>query len=214
MIPPSPDSLQAALAALAEPAPPAAAPDALAAVDLLDVAVVIDTPIGPMWLTHRHGAVTSTTRIDPNESDDESIDRMARFLHRPVRRGPLPAGLARAVDDTLRTGDASQLPVDLRVVTPFQASVLHVVATIAPGDVRPYGWIAEQIGSPQAVRAVGTAVGHNPVPVLVPCHRVVRRDGTLGQYSMGGPTVKRELLAHEGVDVSRFRLAPARPGLE
>ena len=59
---------------------------------------------------------------------------------------------------------------------------------IPRGEVRPYGWIAAEIGKPRAVRAVGTALGHNPVPLIVPCHRVVRSDGMIGQYSMGGPS--------------------------
>ena len=58
---------------------------------------------------------------------------------------------------------------------------------IPRGEVRPYGWIAAEIGKPRAVRAVGTALAHNPVPLVVPCHRVVRSDGLIGQYSMGGP---------------------------
>ena len=56
------------------------------------------------------------------------------------------------------------------------------------------------VGRPRAVRAVGTVLGHNPIPVLIPCHRVVRSDGALGQYSMGGAPVKREILTREGVD--------------
>jgi O-6-methylguanine DNA methyltransferase len=71
---------------------------------------------------------------------------------------------------------------------------------IPRGEVRPYGWIAAEIGRPKAVRAVGTALGHNPVPLIVPCHRVVRSDGTLGQYSLGGPENKRTILAAEGAD--------------
>ncbi len=69
------------------------------------------------------------------------------------------------------------------------------------GEVRPYGWIAAEIGRPKAVRAVGTALAHNPVPLVVPCHRVVRSDGFIGQYSMGGPDAKRRILAAEGLDI-------------
>ena len=71
---------------------------------------------------------------------------------------------------------------------------------IPRGEVRPYGWIAAEIGRPKAVRAVGTALGHNPVPLIVPCHRVVRSDGYIGQYSLGGPANKRAILAAEGAD--------------
>ncbi len=71
---------------------------------------------------------------------------------------------------------------------------------IPRGEVRPYGWIAREIGRPKAVRAVGTALGHNPVPLIVPCHRVVRSDGMIGQYSLGGPENKRTILSAEGLD--------------
>ena len=81
---------------------------------------------------------------------------------------------------------------------------------IPRGEVRPYGWIAAEIGRPKAVRAVGTALGHNPVPLIVPCHRVVRTDGTIGQYSLGGPGNKRTILSAEGLDPTRD--GGGRPG--
>ena len=83
---------------------------------------------------------------------------------------------------------------------------------IPRGEVRPYGWIAVEIGRPKAVRAVGTALGHNPVPLIVPCHRVVRSDGLIGQYSLGGPENKRTILAGEGADPDGLE-ALARAGV-
>lgn len=80
--------------------------------------------------------------------------------------------------------------------TPFQERVWEALRTIPPGETRSYGQVAAAIGSPGAVRAVGTANGANPVWVLVPCHRVVRSDGTVGGYG-GGPERKRWLLDHE-----------------
>ena len=65
--------------------------------------------------------------------------------------------------------------------------------------MRTYGWIAAQIGRPAAVRAVGTALRKNPVPVLIPCHRVVRSDGEIGDYALGGSQAKRAILAAEGL---------------
>jgi O-6-methylguanine DNA methyltransferase len=94
--------------------------------------------------------------------------------------------------------------VDLRDRSPFERDVLRKAAEIPRGEVRPYGWIAAEIGRPKAVRAVGTALGHNPVPFIVPCHRVVRTDGTLGQYSLGGPHNKRAILTWEGLDPDAF----------
>ena len=86
----------------------------------------------------------------------------------------------------------------------FQRRILEVTATIPRGEVRPYGWVARQAGNAAAVRAAGTALGHNPVPFVVPCHRVVRSDWTLGQYSAGGPEVKDRILRWEGCDVAHI----------
>lgn len=106
-----------------------------------------------------------------------------------------PAGLLRA----LRTGRTGGLPFDLRELRPFQRDVLLATAQIPPGQLRPYSWVAAQIGRPKAVRAVGTALGRNPVPVLIACHRVVPAAGGTGGYVFG-PEVKRRLLQAEGID--------------
>jgi methylated-DNA-[protein]-cysteine S-methyltransferase len=91
-----------------------------------------------------------------------------------------------------------ELPVDLSLVSEFDRRVLAVVSKIPPGGVLTYADVARRIGSPTAARAVGNAVGRNPVPIVVPCHRVIRSDGTLGGYSGGGVGYKRRLLALEG----------------
>jgi methylated-DNA-[protein]-cysteine S-methyltransferase len=78
--------------------------------------------------------------------------------------------------------------------------VLLKTLEIPRGEVRTYAWVAREIGRPRAVRAVGSALGHNPIPLLIPCHRVIRTDGTLGDYSAGGTEAKRTILRHEGVD--------------
>jgi O-6-methylguanine DNA methyltransferase len=85
------------------------------------------------------------------------------------------------------------VPLDLRTLAPFQRAVLDVARRIPFGEVRPYGWIAAQIGKARAVRAVGTALGTNPVPLIVPCHRVLRSDGSLGGYAFGLPLKSRLL---------------------
>jgi len=94
--------------------------------------------------------------------------------------------------------------VFLAELTPFQRSVLTATATIPRGAVRPYGWVAKEAGAPAAVRATGTALGHNPVPFLVPCHRVVRSDWSLGEYSAGGTAVKERVLEMEGFTAERL----------
>jgi O-6-methylguanine DNA methyltransferase len=121
----------------------------------------------------------------------------ARTAGRPlVPASRPPDGVAEA----LETGRSSDLRFDLRGLTPFERSVLTVTLQIPPGELRPYGWIAFQIGRPNAVRAVGTALGHNPIPLLIPCHRVIRTDGDTGEYGFGRE-MKRRLLDAEGVDV-------------
>jgi O-6-methylguanine DNA methyltransferase len=85
------------------------------------------------------------------------------------------------------------VPVDLSQTPPFQRRVLEAARQIPFGEARAYGWVAGRIGSPRAVRAVGTALGKNPVPLIVPCHRVWRSDGSLGGY-LFGEALKRRLL--------------------
>ncbi len=111
----------------------------------------------------------------------------------------LPARLRSQVDRVLETGKIGRLSVDLSELTEFQQAVLRKAAEIPPGQLRPYGWIAREIGKPGATRAVGSALNRNPVPVIIPCHRVGRSDGTVGQYAYG-PEMKRALLSHEGLD--------------
>jgi len=89
-----------------------------------------------------------------------------------------------------------EIPVDLSSGTIFQRQVWHALTKIPHGETRSYGWIAKQIGKPEASRAVGAACGANPVPVIVPCDRVIAGDGSLGGFG-GGLPMKRRLLALE-----------------
>jgi O-6-methylguanine DNA methyltransferase len=107
-------------------------------------------------------------------------------------------GWARAAQEQLveyLAGERSYftVPLDLATVGPFQRAVLDVAQAIPFGEIRPYRWVAEQIGKGRAVRAVGTALGGNPIPLIVPCHRVLRSDGTLGGYAFGLPLKSRLL---------------------
>jgi methylated-DNA-[protein]-cysteine S-methyltransferase len=95
---------------------------------------------------------------------------------------------------TVRSFD---LPLDFEGGTPFQVKVWEALQRIPYGRVRSYGWVARKVGKPGAARAVGAACGANPVPLLVPCHRVVAGDGSLGGFS-GGLSNKRRLLKLEG----------------
>jgi O-6-methylguanine DNA methyltransferase len=88
------------------------------------------------------------------------------------------------------------LPVDKRYYTAFQQAVWKAAAEIPSGETRSYGWIAKRIKNPKAVRAVGQALGANPVPIIIPCHRVISSAGTLGGFS-GGIGMKKRLLELE-----------------
>jgi O-6-methylguanine DNA methyltransferase len=158
-------------------------------------------PIGELYLAFTDRGISYVRTSDavagsPERFLDAYRSRFARPL-RPAER--LPAGLLPA----LRTGRSGSLRYDLRGLTPFAASVLDATRRIPAGQTRPYGWVAREIGRPGAVRAVGTALGGNPVPILIPCHRVTRSDGTAGEYVFGA-TVKEALLRAEDVDLDRI----------
>jgi O-6-methylguanine DNA methyltransferase len=123
----------------------------------------------------------------------------------------VPAPLAAAIAARLDGNRRVRIPLDLRGRTAFEVAVWMKALEIPHGEVRPYGWIAAEIGHPRAVRAVGTALAHNPVPLVVPCHRVVRSDGSIGQYSLGGPEAKRTILLAEGLDSADLE-SSLRPG--
>ena len=110
------------------------------------------------------------------------------------------SGLSKAVDLLTRyfSGEAISfgLDLDLAAGTEFQTAVWEITRQIPYGEARSYGWIAQEIGKPKAVRAVGRAMGANLLPIIIPCHRVIRSDGGLGGYS-GGLRWKRQLLELE-----------------
>jgi O-6-methylguanine DNA methyltransferase len=105
-----------------------------------------------------------------------------------------------AIDRYLTEGAALKLPVDLADGTALQRMVWLEIARIPYGETISYTTLAERVGFPRAVRAVASACGANPVPLVIPCHRVVAKDGSLGGFSLGGLDVKEKLLtieAHE-----------------
>jgi O-6-methylguanine DNA methyltransferase len=203
-------TIEAALASLAEPAPPSLAHGALVAVGLADDYAVIDSPIGPLRVVWNGRGVSSVeSAVDDGRFEAGFLARTGR---RARRREHLPEGLARAIARRLSGDRRARIDLDLRGASEFERAVWMKALEIPRGEVRPYGWIAAEIGRPRAVRAVGTALGHNPVPLIVPCHRVVRSDGMLGQYSLGGPANKRTILSAEGLDTDEFE-GLARAGI-
>jgi O-6-methylguanine DNA methyltransferase len=198
--------VEEAMAGLLTTAPASLAPAVLADVGLVDRYARIDSPIGPLVVAW-NGLGVSAVEAAPDDATFEA-SHQARTGRRAIRSETLPGRLERAIHRRLAGDRRVRIELDLRGHTEFERDVWEKALEIPRGEVRPYGWIAAEIGRPRAVRAVGTALGHNPVPLIVPCHRVVRSDGLLGQYSLGGPDNKRTILAAEGVDLPRLeRLA-------
>ena len=167
------------------------------AAGLLDVAFrIVDTPVGPLLLaTTTQGLVRVAYVADgPGTVLDELTRRISpRILDAPRRLDPVVRQLDEYFAGTRRHFD---LPLDMRLAGGFRREVITRLPEIEYGRTASYAEIAAAAGSPRAVRAVGTACAKNPLPVVVPCHRVVRSDGGIGQY-VGGSDAKRILLQLE-----------------
>ena len=202
-------ALEAALPRLAVQAPATLAPATLVAVGLADRYAELPSPLGPIVVAWNGRGISWVDRAgDRDAFERRFVERVRRPIH---HADAVPADLARAVEARLAGDRRVRIPLDLRGRTEFEVVVWMKALEIPRGEVRPYGWVAAEIGRPKAVRAVGTALAHNPVPLVVPCHRVVRSDGSIGQYSLGGPAAKRTILAAEGLDPDELE-AGARAG--
>lgn len=183
------DEAEAATAALIERA---------AAEDLLDVAYAMtDTPVGKMLVaTTPRGLVTVGL---PRETYDDVLEQLAREVSPRVLESPA------RLDDVRRQlyeyfehrREHFDLDLDWTLSHGFRRKVLGKLPRIPYGDTVTYAELAKRAGNPRAYRAAGSACGHNPIPIVVPCHRVVRSGGALGEYG-GGPEMKRFLLELEG----------------
>ena len=195
------ESLVVALGDLgAVQAPGTLLPRVLDAVGGASSFAVLDTEIGELRVCWSAAGIRAVMR---DVSDAEFAAWCTReFGAAPRRVDALPGALASGIVRALRGEGSGSLHFDLRGRTPFEVDVLQTALRIPRGEVRPYNWIARRIGRPQAVRAVGTALANNPIPFLIPCHRVVRADGVIGNYGAGGPLAKRAILGWEGVDAA------------
>lgn len=199
-----------ALGRLRVTAPPGFGAATLVAAGLADAYAPIASPLGDLFVAWNPlGVVAVTLAQDP---DDFEARHRAETGRRAQRVAALPERLARALDRRIAGDRRARISLDLRGRGEFERAVWMKALEIPAGEVRPYGWIAAEIGRPRAVRAVGTALGHNPVPLIVPCHRVVRSDGSIGNYSLGGAGNKRTILAAEGLDPDDLE-AQARAGV-
>ena len=167
---------------------------AAAADGLLDVAYrTVDSPIGGLLLA---ATDTGLVRVAfESEGFDAVLDDLGRRLSARVLRAParLDAAAGELEEYFAGTRHAFDVPLDLQLTSGFRRAVVAHLPDIAYGRTASYAAVAALAGSPRATRAVGTACALNPLPLVVPCHRVVRSDGSLGQYR-GGGAVKRWLL--------------------
>ena len=171
--------------------------DAAAAEGLLDVAYELhDTPVGRLLV-----AVTERglCEIHYDADPDEEAERLARLFGVRVLRSPAPTDEARRQLDEYFAGDRREfdLAIDLGPAREFGRTVLEELAEVPYGELTTYGALAARAGRPRAARAVGTVMNRNPVPIVLPCHRVVGATGSLVGYA-GGLERKRILLELEG----------------
>jgi methylated-DNA-[protein]-cysteine S-methyltransferase len=157
---------------------------------------VIQSPLGALYIAASAQGLSS---LDFGVNQAEFLSRVDSL----ARTERDPAALSSIVEQLQAyfAGDrlSFDLPLDLGRLTPFQLGVLQAARGIPPGRVWTYGQIARAIGKPKASRAVGQALGCNPLPIVIPCHRVIASDGGLGGYSGGGGLQsKRFLLSLEG----------------
>jgi methylated-DNA-[protein]-cysteine S-methyltransferase len=174
----------------------------------------VESPFGPLHVAATDRGVCA---IGLRSTDESFVAGLERRLHGPVvprerstaaQRALLEQARAELVEYLAGDRRAFDLPLDLSGSSDWDRAVLGAVRSIPLGETASYGEIARRIGHLGAARAVGGAVGRNPVGLVIPCHRVIAGDGTLGGYGGGwfgereeSLALKRSLLAHEGVTV-------------
>jgi len=180
-------------------APDGFADRVLAQVGMTDSYARFETVLGDVFVAWNRLGVSAAAR---SASAEEFVDWFRKDVGRPLMPAVAPAELAEKIQDELN--GKRRMRFDLRGLTAFEQAVLRKTREIPRGEVRPYGWVAREIGRPAAVRAVGTALANNPIPYFIPCHRVVRTDGHIGNYGGGGPEAKKAILTLEGVRVKKL----------
>tara|TARA_B100000686_G_scaffold351991_1_gene452430 strand:- start:4 stop:546 length:543 start_codon:yes stop_codon:yes gene_type:complete len=166
--------------------------------DSTDHIAKVAGPVGGLWIAYNDlgicgsGFANLTTFARFREELHDRTGRPANLIDE------LPSKLFDLIEKSFNTGNRNELNFDFRGSSPFQKSVWEACLSIPPGETRSYFELASDIHRPRAVRAVGTALGTNPIPVLVPCHRVLRSDGSMGGYAYGLP-IKERLLEREAV---------------
>ena len=156
----------------------------------------MDSPLGTLFAAVNQRGLCS---LDFGRQEAEFLGRFDPRARLEKNPNAVHRVLAQLSEYFAGNRSSFNLPVDISQLTPFQRSVLDVTSRIAPGQVWTYHRIAEELGRPRSSRPVGQALAHNPIPIVIPCHRVIASDGSLGGYSGGsGLKAKRWLLRLEG----------------
>lgn len=164
---------------------------------ILDIAYrIIDSPVGPLLIAATELGLVRIAYA--SECHDIVLQKLADKISPRILRAPARLDTAARQLDEYFAGDRREfdLPLDWRLSAGFRSTVLHHLPEITYGHTASYAAVARLAGNPRAVRAVGSACATNPLPVIVPCHRVIRSDGTMGAY-LGGVEAKRILLTLE-----------------
>jgi methylated-DNA-[protein]-cysteine S-methyltransferase len=164
---------------------------------LLDVSYsIVDSPLGPLLLAATERGLLQLAYS--SQDHDKILDDLARVLSPRILRTPRRLDEAARELDSYFAGTRTRfdLPLDLSLSHGFRRLVQEHLPEVGYGHTQSYGEIARAVGNPRAVRAVGTACATNPLPIVIPCHRVIRGDGSLGGY-VGGLSAKTALLSLE-----------------
>jgi methylated-DNA-[protein]-cysteine S-methyltransferase len=164
---------------------------------LLDVAYdVVESPLGDLFVAVSERGLCS---ISYSPEPERVVEQLSRGFGARILRSPRPVEPAKRQLDEYFEGKrrAFELEVDLRLARDFGRTVLGELARVPFGELTTYGALAEKAGKPRAARAVGTIMNRNPIPIILPCHRVVGANGALVGYA-GGLERKRALLRLEG----------------
>lgn len=174
-------------------------PSAARSLGLADVRYgYMESPVGDILLAVSDAGVTEVSYLAENDLYGTLRELEGRGFLVYERQGAVEPVAEELRAYFQRQRDEFSLPVDLTGITDFTQRVLHSAQHIPYGKVWTYGDVARAIGQPRASRAVGNALGRNPIPVIIPCHRVILSSGAMGWYT-GGPAIKRTLLGIEGV---------------
>lgn len=156
--------------------------------------------VGDAWVAFANGRIRM---IAEAESIDDVRAAYAKKYGRVLQPAAIPDALRRQVLAAVQGEGVNSPKVDLDAANDLEHDVLTTLSRIPRGEVRTYAWVARQAGRPRAVRAVASIIARNPVPYIVPCHRVVPSSGGVGNYIFGSAT-KRALLEREGVNVDEL----------